>query len=91
MFFDRKAFVYLRRNSNMNNMKTKIILSLALLSTAAYAQEPTTTTTTTSTVIVVTDTYPDYSFNRWSIDAQFGLNYAQGPMTAGYSTNEYGL
>jgi len=75
----------------MNNMKTKIILSLALLSTAAYAQEPTTTTTTTSTVIVVTDTYPDYSFNRWSIDAQFGLNYAQGPMTAGYSTNEYGL
>jgi len=71
-------------------MKTKIILSLALLSTAAYAQQE--TMTTTNTVIVVTDPYPmDQSYNRWSLDAQFGLNYAQGPLTTGYSTNEYGL
>lgn len=72
-------------------MKTNLILSLALFSATAYAQQGATRTTTSETVILTDSKALKETYNHWSLDAQFGLNYAQGPLSTNYSTNEYGL
>ena len=75
-------------------MKTRILLSTLLLGSTAFGQETMSTTTTTTTTTIAPGYYVSpmsQAFNRWSMNAEFGLNYAQGPLTPGYTTNEYGL